>query len=111
MDSVNKTELAATLAESTGLTKKSAETIIGMLVDQIANVLVSGGQVRIAGLGIFKVTERKPRNGVNPKTGEKIKIPASVAPTFKYSSVVKTAIKEALVPTPAKKSGKKSAKV
>lgn len=107
MDSVNKTELAATLAESTGLTKKSAETIIGLLVDQIAGVLVGGGQVRIAGLGIFKVTERKPRNGVNPKTGEKIKIPASVAPTFKYASNVKRDVKEALAPAPAKK-GKKA---
>jgi DNA-binding protein HU-beta len=107
MDSVNKTELAAALAESTGLTKKSAEAIISLLVEQINGVLVSGGQVRIAGLGIFKVAERKARKGVNPKTGEKIAIPASVAPTFKYSSTVKDAVKAALAPA---KKGKKAAK-
>jgi DNA-binding protein HU-beta len=106
---VNKTELAAMLAETTGSTKKGAEATINLLVEQINKVLTSGGQVRIAGLGIFKVSERKARNGVNPKTGEKIKIPASVAPTFKYSSTVKSAVKEALA-APAKK-GKKAAKV
>lgn len=103
---VNKTDLAAMLAETTGGTKKGAEAAINILVEKINGVLAGGGQVRIAGLGIFKVSERKARNGVNPKTGEKIKIPASVAPTFKYSSTVKSAVKEALAP----KKGKKAAK-
>ena len=102
---VNKTQLAAMLAETTGGTKKGAEAAINVLVDKINEVLAGGGQVRIAGLGIFKVSERKARNGVNPKTGEKIKIPASVAPTFRYSSTVKTAVKESLTP---KKGGKRA---
>jgi DNA-binding protein HU-beta len=108
MDAVNKTELAARLAEITGGTKKGVAATINLLVDQINEILAGGGQVRIAGLGTFKVAQRAARNGVNPKTGEKIKIPATVAPTFKFASTVKDTVKASLKPAKAAKKAKKA---
>ncbi len=100
---MTKAELVAKLAEEAQVMKKAAAAMLDSLVKTLQNGLKEGGSVRIDGLGTFAVADRKERNGVNPQTGAKIKIPATKAPVFRAARALKDAVK----PVP-KKTGKKS---
>ena len=100
---MTKAELVAKLAEETKVTKKVATAMLDTLVRTLQAGLKDGGKIRIDGLGTFAVADRKARNGVNPQTKAKIKIPATKAPVFRAAK----ALKEAVKPVP-KKAGKKS---
>lgn len=86
---MNKTEIIATAAEASGLTKKDTERAINAAIDAITAALAKGEKVQIAGFGIFEVKERSARVGRNPATKESIEIPASKAPSFKASKTLK----------------------
>ena len=86
---MNKTEIIATAAEASGLTKKDTERAINAAIDAITAALAKGEKVQIAGFGIFDVKERSARVGRNPATKESIEIPASKAPAFKASKTLK----------------------
>lgn len=86
---MNKTELIASVAEKTGLTKKDAERVINATFDTIAASLAEGNKVQLSGFGIFEVKAREARVGRNPRTKEEIQIPASRQPAFKASKALK----------------------
>lgn len=86
---MNKTEIIATAAEASGLTKKDTERAINAAIDAITAALAKGEKVQIAGFGIFEVKERSARVGRNPATKESIEIPTSKAPSFKASKTLK----------------------
>lgn len=86
---MNKVELVAAVAETTGLTKKDAESFLNATLETISQKLVSGEKVQLSGFGTFEVKEREARVGRNPRTKEAIQIPASKAPTFKASKTLK----------------------
>ena len=73
--------------------KKQAEQAVDAVFDTIVKSLSSGEEVKVPGFGIFRVAKSAARTGVNPKTGEKIKIPASVKPKFKAAKALKEAVK------------------
>jgi DNA-binding protein HU-beta len=100
---MTKAELVAKLAEEGKVTKKVATTMLNTLVTTLQSGLKDGGKIRIDGLGTFAVADRKARNGINPQTKAKIKIPATKAPVFRAAKALKDAVK----PVP-KKAGKKS---
>lgn len=100
---MTKAELVSKLAEETKVTKKVAAAMLDTLVKTLQTGLKQGGKIRIDGLGTFAVADRKARNGVNPQTKAKIKIPATKAPVFRAAKALKDAVKPA-----AKKAGKKS---
>ena len=104
---VNKTELVSIVAKEVDITQKMASAMMSSLIDNISRTLETGGTVKIAGLGTFRVVQRAARNGVNPKTGEKITIPAVNTPAFKFTSSLKEGVREAL---PVAKKGKKASK-
>ena len=79
---VNKKELGKELAKRTGLTQDKANSVLNELILIIQEELKKNEAVRISGLGIFKVVERKERRGRNPQTGEEIIIPAKRVPKF-----------------------------
>lgn len=58
------------------LTDKQSQEVINTIFDTISKALIQGESVKIRGFGTFKITNYKERNGRNPKTGEKILIPA-----------------------------------
>jgi DNA-binding protein HU-beta len=58
----------------------------------VTEALKSGEEVRITGFGKFSVRERKAREGRNPQTGEKMKIPASKVPAFSAGNALKEAV-------------------
>ncbi len=100
---MTKAELVAKLAEETNVTKKAATAMLDSLVKTLQTSLKDGGSVRIDGLGTFAVADRKARDGVNPQTRAKIRIPATKAPVFRAAKALKDSVK----PVP-KKTGKKS---
>ena len=91
---MNKNELIAAAAESSGLTKKDTEAALKALVDVITDSLKKGDKVQIVGFGTFEVSERAAREGRNPHTGEAMQIAASKAPKFKAGKALKDAVNE-----------------
>ena len=90
---MNKTELIASVAQKTELTKKDAEKAVKAVFDTVAEELAAGGKVQVIGFGTFEVKERAARTGINPATKEKIQIPASKAPAYKAGKAFKDAVK------------------
>lgn len=89
---VKKNQLAQMLGEKFGVSKKQATEWLDTLFEEITKVIKSGDKVNIAGFGIFRVADRKAREGRNPKTGEAVHIKASRAPKFRASKVLKEAV-------------------
>ncbi|QUY45755.1 HU family DNA-binding protein [Acaryochloris marina] len=86
---MNKGELVDEIAENTGLTKKQADTILTALTDIIIETVSSGEKVILVGFGSFEARDRKARDGRNPQTGKKLKIPATRVPAFSAGKVFK----------------------
>lgn len=89
---VKKNQLAAILAERMGVSKKQGVEWVDAFTEEITKVLKKGDKVNITGFGIFKVADRKAREGVNPRTGEKIQIKASKKPRFTAGKLFKEAV-------------------
>lgn len=88
-----KKELLNVLSEKLGIKKIETEKFLDTLEEIITEELKKGEDFTLGKLGIFKVKDRAEKNGVNPKTGEKIVIPARKAVTFKASKNLSTLIK------------------
>ena len=73
--------------------KKQATAAVDAVFDTIAQAMSRGEEVAIAGFGTFKVAKRAARMGINPRTGEKIQIAASVKPKFRAAKALKEAVK------------------
>jgi DNA-binding protein HU-beta len=89
---VNKNDLVAHVSESTGLSKADATKAVDAVFDGITGTLTTGSEVRLVGFGTFFVSERAASEGRNPRTGEKISIPASKQPKFKAGKVLKDSV-------------------
>ena len=89
---MNKSELIAMTAESTGLTKKHAERVQNAALDVIIAAMCEHEKVQLSGFGTFEVKEREARIGRNPRTKESIEIPATFVPSFKPSKALKDLI-------------------
>lgn len=89
---MNKNDLVAHVADSTGLTKNDATKAVDAVFDSITDALKDGDEVRLVGFGSFSVAERAASEGRNPRTGEKIMIAASKQPKFKAGKALKDAV-------------------
>mgnify|MGYP003961714299 CR=1 FL=1 len=89
---MNKNDLIAAVADGTGLTKADAAKSVDSVFETITASLKSGGEVRLVGFGTFSVADRRASEGRNPRTGEKIQIPASKQPKFKAGKGLKDAV-------------------
>lgn len=88
---MNKADLIEAVAKDTGLTKKDAAAAIDSVINTIKKKLKKE-PIQLVGFGTFSVAKRKARTGVNPATGEKIKIKASKVPKFKPGKALKDAV-------------------
>lgn len=86
---MNKLELVSVLAEKSELTKKDCEKVLKAFIETVGETLEKGEKIQLIGFGSFEAKERAERTGVNPKTKEKITIPACRVPSFKASSELK----------------------
>ncbi len=86
---MNKSELISAIAQKADLSKKDSEKALNAFICTIEESLKKGEKVSIVGFGAYEAKKRPARNGHNPMSGTEIKIPASVAPTFKAGKAFK----------------------
>ncbi|MCR9175791.1 MAG: HU family DNA-binding protein [Alphaproteobacteria bacterium] len=89
---MNKNELVAAVADAADISKADATKAVDSVFDTITDALKKGGDVRLVGFGTFSVAARAASEGRNPRTGEKINIPASKQPKFKPGKGLKDAV-------------------
>lgn len=80
---MKKTELIAAVAEKSGISKKDAEKAVTAVIDTIIETVSAGEKIQLTGFGTFEQRTRNARTGCDPRTGNKIEIPASKVPAFK----------------------------
>lgn len=92
-DRLTKTTLVAAVAEKAGISKTEAKRVLDTMLAIISESLAKDVKVSITGFGSFETRTSKARNGVNPRTGEKIVIPATKRPVFTAGAPLKRAVK------------------
>ena len=80
---MTKKEMAKAIAGETGLTQHQVQGVIQRVFDGITETLVREGRIELRNFGVFEVKERKPRKARNPRTGERVEVPARLVVTFK----------------------------
>jgi DNA-binding protein HU-beta len=93
-DEVTKSELVDQVADRADLTKQDAARAVDAVLATVEDALRRGSEVTVSGFGKFHVGERGARQGVNPRTGERIQIAASRVPRFTAGSGLKSAVKK-----------------
>ena len=81
--SVTKSDLIEQLSEQLKVQRGKAEQLVNMVFDTMVAALEQGERIEIRGFGSFALNYRPPRVGRNPKSGEKVQVPAKYVPHFK----------------------------
>ena len=89
---MNKGELVEAIAKDAKLAKKDAAAALDAVLTSVQKTLKKGNKVTLIGFGTFQVVKRAARMGVNPATGEKIKIKAKKVVKFKAGSKLSAAV-------------------
>ncbi|MGO8907507.1 MAG: HU family DNA-binding protein [Solirubrobacteraceae bacterium] len=89
---MNKSQLIDAIAKDTGLAKADAARALDSFEGTVGKTLKKGEDVIITGFGKFSVVKRAARKGVNPRTGEPVKIKASKAPKFSPGATLKQTV-------------------
>ena len=89
---MKKKELIEAIAERTDAPKSQAQKYFDAFDEVVTNTLKGGEEVQITGFGRFYVREQKARDGRNPQTGEKMRIPAQKVPTFSAGNSLKESV-------------------
>jgi len=90
---MTKAELVAKIASEDGITKSQAEKALDGFVSAVSAALSSGDKLTLVGFGTFSVGTRSQREGRNPRTGEKVTIPASKVVKFKAGKTLSKKVK------------------
>jgi len=86
---MTKADLIDEVSRLTELTRKDSEVIVETVFESVVRSLRSGDKIEIRGFGSFRTRQRKPRVGRNPKTGDRVEVPAKKIPFFKPSKELK----------------------
>jgi integration host factor subunit beta len=97
---MTKADLIDEVSGLAELTRKDSEIIVETVFDIIVRSLRAGDKIEIRGFGSFRTRQRKPRVGRNPKTGEKVEVPAKKIPFFKPSKELKDVVNESAAAPP-----------
>jgi len=90
---MKKQDFIKAAAAAAGLSQDAVSKTLASMIDIVTTELQSGGEVNITGFGAFRISPRAARNGVNPRTGEAIKIPAMNSPVFRAGKTLKEAVR------------------
>ena len=90
---MTKSEFVDQVADRASLGKKEASDAVDAVLNTIEDTLKRGGEVTFSGFGKFSVAERGPRQGVNPRTGERITIAGGRVPKFSAGAGLKSSVK------------------
>lgn len=91
---MNKGELVDKVAEKATVTKKQADAVLTAALEVIVEAVANGDKVTLVGFGSFESRDRKAREGRNPKTGDKMEIPATTVPAFSAGKLFKEKVAE-----------------
>ena len=89
---MTKTDFVSALAEQTGFKEKDVAAMYDVATKVIIDTVASGEDVVLTGFGTFKQRQRNAKTGINPRTKEKISVPAKTVPVFKAGKVFKDAV-------------------
>ena len=93
---MTKSDLVTAIAEKAGIRKKDAEAALNAFIDVVTEALAKEEKVEIRGFGTFLMKERAPRVARNPRTGEKVEVPAKLSPAFKPGKDLKDATEKVI---------------
>ena len=113
MATVTKADLLDQVANSAGVSKQQAESVLNSFFETVRSSAKSGNKVSWPGFGSFSSSQRSARTGRNPQTGAAVKIPASTAVKFSAAQGLKDFMNSrgaAKKASPAKKAAKKATK-
>ena len=89
---MTKQDVVDAVANKTGMTKKDAGEAVEAVLDVVTSALRSGDQVTFTGFGKFSTSKRAARQGVNPRTGDKVWIKEAIVPKFSAGSQLKASV-------------------
>jgi DNA-binding protein HU-beta len=90
---VTKQDFVDAVAGKAGMSKRDAGIAVDAVLDCITDTLRQRDSVTFTGFGKFSTSARASRMGVNPRTGDKVMIPATTVPKFSAGSALKSAVK------------------
>ena len=96
---MTKAELVEEVARVSELTKKHSEIIVNTVFDSIVDALRKDEKIELRGFGSFRIRQRRSRQGRNPKTGDKVDVPAKRIPYFKPGKELKELINTTASPS------------
>jgi integration host factor subunit beta len=91
---MTKAELVEEVARVSDLTKKHSEVIVNTVFQSIIEALHEDEKIELRGFGSFRIRKRRSRQGRNPKTGDRVSVPAKRIPYFKPGKELKDLINE-----------------
>ena len=89
---MTKADLITKIAEKSELSKKDSEKALNAVIAAITDALTEGDKVQLTGFGTFDVRDKKEKEAINPRTKEKIVVPARKSPAFKAGKALKDAV-------------------
>lgn len=92
---MTKADLVEEVTKLGDLTRRDSEVIVETIFDSVIGALRSGDKIEIRGFGSFRIRQRKPRIGRNPKTGTRVEVPAKKVPYFKPSKELRDLVNPA----------------
>jgi integration host factor subunit beta len=96
--SMTKAELVEEVSKVSDLTKKDSEVIVETVFQSIIDALHRGEKIELRGFGSFRLRQREPRKGRNPKTGDRVDVPPKRVPYFKPGKELKDLINRSAEP-------------
>ena len=96
-----KADLVEEVLTLGNLTRRDGEVIVETVFEAVTGALKKGDKTEIRGFGSFRIRQRKPRIGRNPKTGAKVEVPAKRVPYFKPSKELRDMVNPAQAGRPA----------
>lgn len=93
--SSTRSRLAAEIAETTGISRRDAESVVALVFRSIAEALAAGDEVEIRGFGSFRLRNRRARVTRNPRTGETVIAPPRQVPFFRAGKKLREEVEEA----------------
>ena len=90
---MNRHEFVAEVSRRSGLNRHDSDRAVQAFLEAITDTLKRGGDVNFTGFGKFSAASRAARQGVNPRTGERVQIAATTVPKFSAGSQLKAAVK------------------
>jgi len=90
---LTKQDFIQAVANKSGLSARDAGKAVDAFLETVTDTLKKGDSVNFTGFGKFSASQRAARQGVNPRTGERVQIAAATVPKFSAGSQLKAALK------------------